>query len=679
MPELIAKMRMVWVVVPVALFFSLSACAGSEQVQSPLTPTIINADVGMDAGPRHRLWGYWEGYIPESHDSIELLPIRMADIHLNARRLLEDTVCKYCIQVLNVEIDQAQGTLKADIQLRHPYPGLDRFTAFDVRGVVISDGSLYFPALDATVPDASLGDFTLLNPDGYTRLWNTLEFPPGSGPFKILEYSRGKFAAPGDFTGTVNPFIEYSQWPRSHFPAGGTMIRQFILKLVPGAIRFGYAVDASWEPPKIDPPVDIEYSFPPSANAIEPYVMTINQDDLLYDEIGSTADINVSCVDRQSVVAFTGVETFLEAPDLWTGTINPVTIGIAPDPPPWWNMLSAGFDVINELGASPGSYPALFMIMDPVEDFYLGDINHAYGLFRIAVSPKPQLEGEIVFVAPEVDPPFPPPALNVFLLDLDTMEETQLTPYIGLGAIFREPRINPAGTHMLLSFCPTPYASKIDVYEIGGSSWTATPSDEYDGDGDFHPDGEHILAVSGTQFDDTPNLYSMRYDGSERELIATAPDTVRNARWCPDGKRIIMTLGLEFSDPPNSALYVYDTESQEFTEILPAPGVDENPCWSPVPIDGHYLIAFDTSRDNHPEYDTDIYVVNPDTGEILCVMSGLGSNHPSFSPDGLTIVCSATYPGQDAELYTFDWREPLYKQLTDDDSYDGSPSWGWNW
>ena len=37
---------------------------------------------------------------------------------------------------------------------------------------------------------------------GQVTPWNTLEFPPGSGAFQILEYSQGRMASPGDFTGS---------------------------------------------------------------------------------------------------------------------------------------------------------------------------------------------------------------------------------------------------------------------------------------------------------------------------------------------------------------------------------------------------------------------------------------------------------------------------------------------
>ena len=47
------------------------------------------------------------------------------------------------------------------------------------------------------------------------------------------------------------------------------MTRDFIFKLVPGEIRFGYAIDASWVPPDVDPPQDIVTDFPLNAKNLD--------------------------------------------------------------------------------------------------------------------------------------------------------------------------------------------------------------------------------------------------------------------------------------------------------------------------------------------------------------------------------------------------------------------------
>ena len=43
--------------------------------------------------------------------------------------------------------------LSLDIELTHPFPGLDQFTGFDVRGIVLLNGSKEWPSHGLTVPE----------------------------------------------------------------------------------------------------------------------------------------------------------------------------------------------------------------------------------------------------------------------------------------------------------------------------------------------------------------------------------------------------------------------------------------------------------------------------------------------------------------------------------------------
>jgi Tol biopolymer transport system component len=332
-----------------------------------------------------------------------------------------------------------------------------------------------------------------------------------------------------------------------------------------------------------------------------------------------------------------------------------------------------------------GEYNALLVVKDVADDFWLGDVNHAYSLVSIPVveSTEPQITGKIVFIAPGLpDPNGFPGAANVWLMDLDIGIETQLTAFAGVGYLFHEPRINPAGTHHLHCAGPTPYYSNVRVYEFGGSNWTIT-TDEVDDYADFHPDGIHIVTASGDQWGDTPDLYMMEYDGSNRVKIATAPDTVQNPAVSPDGKFIAMTLGMNYSDPPSSELWLYDVEQGIFSEIMPAPGVDLNPGWSPVLVDGEQLLIYASSRDHYPDYELDIYIINPFTQEIIYHYdSGLNlyDEHPSFSPDGLSFVFDARKDNElDSELFIYSWKTEELIQITDDDMTDWSPHWCWGW
>ncbi|HDS30760.1 MAG TPA: hypothetical protein ENN67_06925, partial [Firmicutes bacterium] len=366
----------------------LCSCSISGAVVPPLQDEPAQVQAQVSSGG-HNLWGFWEGYIPESFDRIDFTPLRTADFHLNARRLMEETVCQNCITVLSVIPNPAEQKLSAEIRLTHPYPGLDNLTGFDVRAVVITDGSKYYPSLNAVVPLESYSDFTLINPDGYTRLWNMLEFPPGSGPAKILEYSQGKFASPGTFTGTVNPYIEYSQEPRNHFPAGASITKTHEFRIGGAPIKFGYAVDASWEPALVIPVGDIMTDFPPEANALEPYILSSFQPDILTSEQYATGTLVVYLADRQSALEHVDSLKLFECPELQMPYFEAGAISIV-EQDYLWNVFRIEFALTNVNGAEAGTYPGLLCVMDIGQDEFLGDINHSYQVVEITVSEPSQ-------------------------------------------------------------------------------------------------------------------------------------------------------------------------------------------------------------------------------------------------------------------------------------------------
>jgi Tol biopolymer transport system component len=296
--------------------------------------------------------------------------------------------------------------------------------------------------------------------------------------------------------------------------------------------------------------------------------------------------------------------------------------------------------------------------------------------FEVEQSQNPVMSGNVVFTAPG---PGAPGAKNVFIYDFDTGTETQLTGFAGVGYLFHEPRINPTGTHHMHCAGPTPEYSNVVMYEFGGDSWTIE-TDEVDDFADFHPDGVHILTASGTEWGNTMDLYEMEYDGANRTLLATAPDTIQNPMWCPDANRIAMILGYNYTGP-DSSLWIYDVNTCVFTEIMAAPGAEQTPNWSPVTVNGAYLLAFSSNRDNYPDPLFDLYIVNPDTEEVkLHLSADVSLLHPTFSPDGLSIMFSAELESDDSELIIYPWyTDGDFVYITDDDDYDTEPHWSWGW
>jgi len=132
------------------------------------------------------LWGFWKVEIGADRQSAGATPLRLAEMHLNTVRLLEVTPCRDCLTIDNIVL-HPPNELTADLTLRHPFPGLLRYTGFDVRGIFISGADYAFPVSGRSIAWGSDRPRMLI-PDGYTALFNPTEFPEGSTAFPALAY-----------------------------------------------------------------------------------------------------------------------------------------------------------------------------------------------------------------------------------------------------------------------------------------------------------------------------------------------------------------------------------------------------------------------------------------------------------------------------------------------------------
>ncbi len=182
-----------------------------------------------------------------------------------------------------LQSDFPNGLVDIDVTLTHPLPQ-NFYWGHDVRLVILGNGDEVANS-DTTLTYAKKNQLRMLNPDGYTRWWNMVEFlDQGNTMFEYHEgqYSIGNFTA----TATLNPYKYFADsvgkddYPpdideatRGEFRSGHTNKRHMILKFPknpPVDFRFKYVVDASWQAPK-NTPVDSSDDFGLKANCREAY------------------------------------------------------------------------------------------------------------------------------------------------------------------------------------------------------------------------------------------------------------------------------------------------------------------------------------------------------------------------------------------------------------------------
>jgi hypothetical protein len=258
----------------------LTAIVVGCAVRLPVVPDAGNAGLQIVhnaelVNDQHRLWGEWLWYINTNHDRIDVIPQRQARLHLNALKFLE-SYCTNCLKITKIK-NNGDGTIDVTVRITHPFPAHPEYTGFDVKGIVMFNGShlifwtdgLIDPEDYVKVSWRKKGDPELLNPDGYTRRWSPTWNSGSSLP--IFNYWPGKYSS-GKPTAEINGYLDYFTDENRHmFRVGQSVDRVFHISLPPGPLVVGYAVEACWEPPTVMPVTNPANDFPYSANQSEAY------------------------------------------------------------------------------------------------------------------------------------------------------------------------------------------------------------------------------------------------------------------------------------------------------------------------------------------------------------------------------------------------------------------------
>ncbi len=273
-------------IIVISLLYLLSTgCSSSTPVGNE-----IQEPKSVAYGSSHQAWGLYQFTCDPVAGTVDVLPIRAADMHLNVLPFLEPPPLVY----LTLESAPAFNgdILDVDIGLRHPFLGLDEFTGFDVCGIVISTGS-YSGFTDSGITIAGPGDLYLVNADGHSRWWNPDEFPfnPSATAFGYVDGLLGSPNAVSGYNATLNGYKYFADGldkdemditgidksDRGKFSAGQKNIRHYQIDMGDEGLIFNYAIDACWQAPGGDPPWSVPDDFAPEANRVEPWCIDVHE------------------------------------------------------------------------------------------------------------------------------------------------------------------------------------------------------------------------------------------------------------------------------------------------------------------------------------------------------------------------------------------------------------------
>ncbi len=274
------------------LAIASAGCAGASAVLPDSSPPDNITQVSYEGMVGRTLWGLWDARLDKESLTVNVTPMRSADFTCNVTRFMQPPYSP--VNMLSISIgpgsDPANGFFIVDVTVRHPFPGLNKFNGFDVRGILLSNGSEH-GIHDPSVIIAAQGETRLKNADGYTRWWNYPEFTTYG---TIFGFTFGSLAPPNQPTATVNPYkyfadgldadaqmSELNTANRGFFstnPGVNTRRYEIQFKNIGGQniLDFQYAVDASWALP--DPAFEPEYpveAFPLSANCAEAFMVEV--------------------------------------------------------------------------------------------------------------------------------------------------------------------------------------------------------------------------------------------------------------------------------------------------------------------------------------------------------------------------------------------------------------------
>ncbi|MCX6646563.1 MAG: hypothetical protein NTY09_09420 [bacterium] len=243
------------------------------------------------------MWGYWDISWTEEN-GFEVIPLRGIEYTFNINTFIQPPVnplSTFQIKMIDMEKLLLTGEVEVELSIKHPFPNMEQFTAFDLIGVIYGTGT-YIAGSNTDIIYANPAvDPVLKNADGYTRWFNQSEFPKEG----IVGYTEGAMGNQDQTWGsTINPYKYFAHgiYPtqsvtnyyqsaaavanRGAFRTTDIPSRDYKLDfpIVNGHldVRFQYAFIVSWVEPAHTPPMSIPDDFPAEANMQEAFACDIS-------------------------------------------------------------------------------------------------------------------------------------------------------------------------------------------------------------------------------------------------------------------------------------------------------------------------------------------------------------------------------------------------------------------
>ena len=382
------------------LIIGLMGCSGGSS--GPIMPDMDGTDVGiteptgsgraLNYEPDRYLLGMGMLHIDPETAQVEVEPMRNLGFHLNLLGWLEQQPGKNFFEITAASWSD-HDSLLVDIRITHPFPYMKNLTARDMRAIMISPGLKIFPS--TLIKDVNgqttpiFASRTLLNPDGFSTLWNRWTWEEIHHP-QLFGYLIGQYASADEYfiPGNLHPFIEYSSDPKNRvFVPNQSVVRQFDFALYPLPFSIAYAVDVSWDLPINEPVTNVWEDFPISANCPEPYQISATIVSNTLTKIGGSATVQFDVRDWQDATNFSHIQ--VEAPDLFFGPveIDPNSHIMSPTIDSRRYEITIGNAKGNAVTANGGS--DMLVAVEDAENSTVNPDLTAYNIFKLPVVDDP--------------------------------------------------------------------------------------------------------------------------------------------------------------------------------------------------------------------------------------------------------------------------------------------------